>query len=807
MLQEIRFKNSCAHCGEACSRKIKNSPNVFCCEGCMQIFYMLNQSVDCDTGSIKLLEGIEPKGRFIKDKWSFLDDPLIAESLISFSDNKHTHINFKLPQIHCSSCIWILEHLNRINKFVASSKVDFEKKEVNIIYEKHSIKLSQIAQLLGYIGYGPSLHFSDKLKRTDPATTKREILRIGVAGFCFSNIMMLSFPDYLAADGIEETVLKNAFNYISLLLAIPVILYAAAPFFIQAWKGIRQKWLNIDSPIAFAILITFSRSIYEILLDKGTGYLDSMSGIVFFMLLGRWFQLKTQNAVSFDRDYKSYFPMSTIVINNNEKKYKTIDKIEKNDIIIIRNQELIPADSILKKGNALIDYSFVTGENEPVEIKKDELIYAGGKQIGTSIELQVIRPVSTSHLTRLWDNDVFHHSKKRQDSFIHPWSNYFSFVLLCIGVITAIFWEINDPSKTWKAVTSILIVACPCSLLLSATFTYGNLMRIFRKNNFTLKNANIIEQLGKADTIVFDKTGTLTTGRKSDIEFRGKTLSHYELILIKTLAAQSNHPLSKALTNWSSWSNIIESNLIEKYHEYPGKGIEATINGSSIKMGHNSFIHLPPDSLSIHDIEGTEIHLSINNIYKGVFSIEQEYREGVFDTLSNIKNQMKELHILSGDNNIQEETIRKKVGNESSLSFNKSPQEKLEYIKSLQEQGKTVIMVGDGLNDSGALQQSDIGIAVSENSTSFTPASDAIVGGNQIINLHRFLRLSKLGKKIVTISFVLSIAYNLIGLGFATKGLLSPMIAAILMPASSISILLLVTFLGNFYAKRLGVIT
>lgn len=797
-------KINCAHCGNACKGNITDGMYGFCCEGCKQVFIILNQSGNCDTEQMKLLDGIMPTGRFVSDQWTFLDDVEISEKLIFFSDHKHSYLQLSLPQIHCSSCIWMLEHLNRINKHIITSKVDFEKKEIMLVYEKNEIKLSQIASLLDYIGYKPSIHFSDTTSKTRIQIPKREVLRIGVAGFCFSNIMMLSFPDYLASNGINEILLKNAFNFISLILSIPVVFYAASPFFIQAWKGIRQGWLNIDSPIAFAILITFSRSVYEIISHTGTGYLDSMSGIVFFMLLGRWFQLKTQHAVSFDRDYKSYFPMSTTILNEKEKKHKTIDQLKKDDIIMIRNQELIPADSVLKKGTAMIDYSFVTGESQPIKIGEGELIYAGGKQTGTSIELQVVRPVSASQLIRLWDNDVFNQPKKIPKSFIHPWSNYFSIALFSIAAFTAIYWQMIDPSKTWKAVTSILIVACPCSLLLSATFTFGNLLRIFRKNNFTLKNAGVIEQLGKADTMVFDKTGTLTSQGLSEIAFIGKVLTHNELVLVKTISAQSNHPLSIAINNWPNSSEVSEIDLIEQYREYTGKGFEGVVNGSLIKMGNASFIDCPKDLFIHNNGQGAEIHLSINNVYKGYFDVQQVYRENIFLTLTNIRNQNKNLYILSGDNNKQEHIIRKNIGKEPILSFNQTPAGKLEFIKRLQEQGKTVIMVGDGLNDSGALRQSDVGIAVSENSNYFTPASDGIISGNHVINLDRFLILAKNGKKIVAMSFALAIAYNVIGLGFATNGSLSPMIAAILMPVSSISIILFVTLMGNLSAKKLN---
>lgn len=804
MIGKAESDYACVHCGESCNGKITDGVHPFCCEGCKQVYLIISETEACDTEQMKKLTGIQPTGRFIQDKWNYLDEPEIANKLIRYSDSKHTHIQFSLPQIHCASCIWLLEHLGRINPAVISSKVDFDKKEMVVIYETHKLKLSELAALLDYIGYPPAVSYSDNEKKEKRASNVKEIVRIGVAGFCFSNIMMLSFPDYLASDGLDETLLKHVFSYLSLGLAMPVFFYAAAPFFIQAWKGLRQKWLNIDSPIAFAVLVTFLRSIYEIVTDTGTGYLDSMSGIVFFMLVGRWFQLKTQHAVSFERDYKSYFPMSTLVIKDGVRQYRTLDKLEIDDQIIVRNQELVPADAMLKKGQALIDYSFVTGENEPVPVEVGGLVYAGGKQLGTGIELEVVRTVSASHLTRLWNNDVFHNKKNKEESFIHPWSYYFSIGLFSVAIMAAIYWQMHDPTKTWKAITSVLIVACPCSLLLSATFTFGNLMRIFGRNDMYLKNANVIEQIGNARVVVFDKTGTLTTNNGSAIQYHGVPLSREEMAKMKSVAIQSNHPLSKILSSWSEWTTLQEIDSISSFIEMAGQGMEANVDGTFIRLGNQSFAasFQLSDVSPVHYNEGAVIHVNIDGVYKGCFTLQQQYREGVFTAINQIKKMIPSIHILSGDNNREEVYLRNQLGAHAVLKFGQSPQQKLDHIKSLQQQGVKVIMVGDGLNDAGALQQSDVGIAVTDLSNHFTPACDAILSGAQMHKLDGLFHLAKAGKSIVATSFALSIAYNIVGLSFATQALLSPLVAAILMPASSISIILLVTLLGNLVAKR-----
>ena len=743
---------------------------------------------------------VQPKGKFKSDKWEYLDEHSIAEKLISFQSNKQIHITFILPNMHCASCIWLLEHLDRINKAVIHSKVDFEKKEIALVYNPSLAKLSEMAAVLDYIGYPPAINYALKNEDELKIHRKTTILRLGIAGFCFSNIMMLSFPDYLSVDGIDEKLLLNTFNYISIILSIPVIFFSAAPFFIQAWKGLRQKTLNIDAPIAFAILITYSRSLYEIATSSGTGYLDSMSGIVFFMLLGRWFQDKTQERLSFERDYKSFFPISALVIINNQKKYIPIDEIKTEDLLLIRNQELIPADGILQKGKGWIDYSFVTGEKDPVEVAVGEQLFAGGKQIGTNIEMQVTKPIASSHLTRLWNNDVFHNKKNKSTSFIHPLSNYFSAILFSIALVNAVYWEINDPSVTLKAVTAILIVACPCSLLITATFTFGNLMHIFSKKGLYLKNANVIERLAKANTVVFDKTGTLSSSTNSKINYTGKELSKIEREALKAIVMQSSHPLSKALAEWNEWKSIDKLPPIRSFIEVTGKGIEATCYEKNIKLGKADFVTQQCFSAGFNN-SGSTIHLSIDGVYKGKFSLQQQYREGIFSMLDSVSHQLGEVYILSGDNNSEENLLKKLIPANTSLNFNNSPEDKLNYIKQLQAKSKEIIMIGDGLNDAGALQQSDIGLAVADNSNYFTPACDGILDGKSVAKMDKLIELARSGKKIIAAGFALSILYNIVGISFAAQGALSPMIAAILMPTSTISIIAM-TAIGTRWAAK-----
>lgn len=816
------MQSSCYHCGETCDQSITIEEKSFCCEGCKQVFLLLNENGLCNYYDLDKNPGIKVKGRFADNRFGYLDNEDVILKLLRFRDKSQAHAQFYLPAMHCASCIWLLENLGRINPAIISSKTNFQRKEIFIAFDETRISLRQVVELLAFTGYEPYITLNDGEKKKEKKVNRTHIFKIGIAGFCFSNIMMLSFPDYFSSGNIGIDQLKHVFTYLSLALSLPVLLYCASEFFISGYKGLRQGWLNIDAPIALAILITFGRSVYEILSGTGPGYLDSMSGIVFFMLVGRWFQNRTYDAFSFDRDYKSYFPLGVTLLSPGQQagepfseKNIPVSALKKGDLILVRNEEMIPADGILKEGTANIDYSFVSGENTPVDKRKGELIYAGGRQAGTSIRMEVVTPVSQSYITQLWNNDIFHNKKNREQSFIHPWSRYFTYALFSIAFLSAIYWWVNDPTKIWPSVTAVLIVACPCSLLLSATFTYGNMLSIFGKKKLYLKNASVIEALGRINTIVLDKTGTITHHHASLVSFEGERLDEEEKQWIRSVTSQSPHPLSKIIAA-SLEPRAFPSNLqyhantgairtapmsLDGYREVTGKGVEALIGDRKVRIG--SYDYVREGSESTNGLPRSGVHVSFENKLRGRFLVSNDYREGLAQMAAGLAKDGYEVHILSGDNDQELDNLREIFGTQTTILFRQTPQDKLDYIQSLQDQGKKVMMMGDGLNDAGALKQADAGIAVTDSTNLFSPASDGILDGSMVHKLDGLLRLARKSKRIVTASFILSIMYNAVGLSFATRGLLSPMIAAILMPASSTSIVLFVSLYSRFAARKL----
>jgi Cu+-exporting ATPase len=787
---------ACYHCGTVCDDSIQVQEKSFCCEGCKMVYQLLQETGLCNYYELSQKPGITVKGRFAHDKFAYLDNPEIQNRLIHFASDELSRVVLYLPAIHCASCVWLLENLHRINPAILESSTHFQRKEISILFRHHDISLRKLTELLAYIGYEPYISMADADGKEQKKTRRKEWLQIGVAGFCFSNIMMLSFPEYFSDGKISEPLLKAVFPVVNLLLALPVFFFSARPFFSNAIRSLLQRRLHIDAPITLAILVTFTRSVYEVFTQSGPGYFDSMSGTVFFMLTGRWFQHKTYDAFSFDRDYKSFFPMGATKIISGKEESVLATQLVPNDEILVRNEEMVPADSILTDATAWVDYSFVSGEQKPVRMQKGDLVYAGGKITGSAVHLSVHTPVQQSYITQLWNRHITGDKKNQDRSFVHPLSRHFTWVLLMITSIAAIYWAFHDTSKIMPSVTAALIVACPCFLLLASTFTYGNMMRRLGRNHLYLKNAAVIESMTSIDTIIFDKTGTLTTLDVQQIQYEGEVLTDIEKKAVCSLARQSAHPLSRLIVQYFSGMKVERPEVFE---EMPGKGIRGEVYGHTILMGSSE---LTGTSLNTEKLHQTAVQLVIDGDYKGAFLFQNQYRDDLSGMIKGLQQAHYNCHVLSGDNASERQRLKEMFGNETPMYFQCSPLQKLEYVDKLNMKGKKVLMVGDGLNDAGALHQSKVGIAVSDQSSRFSPASDGIIHGDAVASFHRLIAYAHSGKINISFIFAFSILYNIIGLYFAVRGELSAMIAAILMPLSTISIVSLSWLLTTVSATK-----
>ncbi|MNS02009.1 Copper-exporting P-type ATPase A [compost metagenome] len=787
--------SNCFHCGLDIikTEEIIFDEKEFCCNGCKTVYEIFSLNDMTCYYDFEKSPGATPLD--INGKYDFLDNENIVSKLLEFQENSTAIVSLNIPHIHCSSCIWILENLQRLQKGINTSQVNFPQKKVRITYNPETVSLKDIVYLLSSIGYEPYISLENY--ETGKDNVDRSLTyKLGVAFFCFGNIMLLSFPEYFEVKEYWLDQYRGFFRWLIFALSLPSFFYSASGYYVSAYKSIKSRMLNIDIPIALGIVVMFVRSTVDILMDYGSGFFDSLTGLIFFMLLGKMFQIKTYSFLSFERDFKSYFPIAITKINSDASEESVpVYDIQKGDRLLIRNQELIPVDGILISEKAEIDYSFVTGEAIPITKKSGDKIFAGGKQIGKVIEMEVLHSVSQSYLTQLWSNDVFQKNvEQKHKNITDRISRYFTPILLLIAFAGFGYWIFIDANTAFNVFTAVLIVACPCALALTAPFTTGNVLRILGKQKFYLKNALVIEQLAKVDTIVFDKTGTITTNKKSNISYEGKVLSTEDILMVKNVLRASNHPLSRMLYDFLPDGKKMK---INDFEEITGKGIKAQVNEISVLIGSDNFAGLYDED----DVQQTSVHVKINEIYLGKYIFNNQYREGLASLFEKLSTNY-EIKVLSGDNEGERSTLETLLPKGTELIFNQKPEQKLEFIKGLQKQGKNVMMVGDGLNDAGALAQSNVGISISENVNVFSPACDAILDANEFQKLNYFLKLSKKAITTIKMSFTLSLLYNVVGLSFAVTGNLLPLVAAIIMPLSTITIVSFVTVMSNYYASK-----
>ncbi|HTF81728.1 MAG TPA: HAD-IC family P-type ATPase, partial [Cytophagales bacterium] len=501
----------------------------------------------------------------------------------------------------------------------------------------------------------------------------------------------------------------------------------------------------------------------------------------------------------FDKDHKSYFPLSVVRLDTQGECHVPLSELRAGDIILIRNKELIPADGVLVKGTALIDYSFVTGEAIPIFKQENETLYAGGRQVGGAIEIKVRKEPSKSYLTQLWNqHNTSKENEEDYESIVNKRSKYFTYGVLAVAISALVYWTYMDGfAKGVLVMATTLNVSCPCALAVAIPFTYANVVSQLAQRGFFLKNPQVIERITQVDTLVFDKTGTLTEPEQSTITYEGSTLDEPLLSMLKAGLRQSTHPLSVQLYRFIDALRLPPVQC----EEVIGKGLRITAEGAydiEIRLGSHEYVSGTNNTCT--DLK-TSVYIGVNSEVKGRYLFQNKYQQGLDRMLHSFTASGYRVDLASGDNEAELAEIQQLLPN-AHILFNQKPEDKLHLIQDLQHKDHIVMMVGDGLNDAIALHQSNVGVAVVHAHNQFSPSSDVILSAPAVKYMDAYVRYCTECMGIIKASFIFSSMYNVIGLSFAIQGLFSPVFAAILMPVSSISVVLFSVFLTNWRASK-----
>jgi len=806
----ISPQTACHHCGTDCPPQAEELDGLaFCCTGCRTVFELLRDHGLDQYYALAAQPGNRLEGQDARSgRFAYLDDGQVRRRLLDFDDGRTARLSLHLPQIHCAACVWLLENLHRLEKGVRRAEVDFVRRRVDLEIDQEHLSLRRLVERLTALGYEPRIHLdSGTTAETKNETQGGEIGRLAVAGFCFGNAMLFSFPEYFAGPGELEGRWSGLFAALNLVLALPVLLYSGQPFLAGAWRSLRRGGITLDVPISLGLLALFGRSAFEIIGGYGPGYVDSLAGLVFFLLLGRAFQRRSFAALAFDRDYRSYFPLAATRVDETGEHSVPVSRLTPGDRLRLRHGELVPADSRLLSARCRLDYSYVTGEAEPVKKQGGELLYAGGRLVGAAAELAVEKEISHSYLTRLWNNRVFHRTDEALplQSLADRFSRYFTLGVVLIACAAALYWLPINPATAVDVFTAVLIVACPCALALATPFTLGTALNSMARAGLYLREAAVVEKLARTEAVVFDKTGTLSSTADATVHFDGVPPSRQHRRLLAAALAQSAHPLSrKVAASLAEETAPPLSSGVEAYREEEGLGLRGRIEGRDIVAGSRAW-------LTQHGVDspqsagrGAVVRVAIDGTYLGAYRVHSAYRTDLKMLLGALK-QRAALYLLSGDNDTERAALAAYFEPDR-MHFSQTPQAKLDFVDRL-EQTRRVLMVGDGLNDAGALKRSSVGLALSEDTATFSPACDGILDAKSLERLPALLHLARACVGIIAASFALSLAYNAVGLSFAVSGQLSPLFCAVLMPLSSVSVVAFATLSTRLLARRAGIVS
>ncbi len=799
---KISTQTLCYHCGNDCKDSFLEWDNKkFCCSGCKTVYALLKENDLCYYYDLEKNPG-NTLSEGTATAFDFLELDVFKNNIILYTDDSVTRIVFDVPGMHCLSCIWLLEHLGKIRNEILSSRVDFHKKKIFIDFRTGKISIPELARLLTSLGYEPYFNQTDKKSESLFEKIPLRIRKIAVAGFAFGNIMLLSFPEYLGLTDIskDDVFFHQLFSWLNIILTIPVLFYSASEFFTNTIASVKNKYLNIDAPVALALVITFFRSLYEVFVLNEHGYFDSLSGIVFFMLIARYVQEKSSWWAGPGKEIKNYLPLAVTVLDEKgREEYKPIDALKENDLIRIRNGEVIPADSTLLSDFAHLNMAMLNGESQIIKKEKHQTIYAGARNEGKSIYLKVIKPVKESYFTQLWNNSQTAHKEDTsldKTFYVTAISKYFTYTVLLISLAGFIYHLLfTNIGHAFKVITTVLIIACPCALLLATGFTSGLGLHVLRKKGIFFRNEKIPDVFGQCRVWVIDKTGTLSHREKSEITFKGKTLTPDEKSMIAALASHSKHPLSRKIFAFL-FNEISHAPELRYFEEIPGKGLKGVFNNQTeMLIGSREFTEFP----EVPSEKGTPVFVKINNHPTGYFLVTNKWRTNIEALFKNLRLKGIRTIVATGDNPEAIGETEKTWPTEIRAGL--KPDDKLNIILEEKQKGNKVCMIGDGLNDVPAMTAADVSITVNESGNHFLPESDMILDARHVAYLDKIHAFSKSIRKVVMACFFISVIYNIIGLYFALSAQLRPVIAAILMPASTLSIVL-VGYLGILIINR-----
>jgi Cu2+-exporting ATPase len=795
----------CFHCGlpipvnTQFRASIEGTDRDFCCHGCESVCKIIYSSG---------LQGFyerTPEGQLLspppplpKDIALYDIDEVQSEFVADLGQVRSIHL--LVEGIHCAACTWLIERSLNALPGVVEVKVNLANRRVHVRWDNTSIKLSQIIQRMGGIGYAAVPFDPDAAEGQIRKHNRALLLRMAFAGFAMMNMMWIAIALFAGADRDE---FRHLFHWVGFTLATPTLVYSGWPFFKGAWTGLKNRHLTMDLPIVIGACITYFYSTYITITKSSAGdvYFDTVVNFIFIILVGRFLEAKSKrHALAATQRLLDLQPRVATVIRDGENKIVPVRSIKNDEIVLIRPGDKVPVDGIINEGESAFDEAMLSGESLPVRKISGHAVSAGTINLENAVQVRVTGTLANTTLGR-----IIHLVEEAQASKapiqciadqIVPW---FVAATLLLATITFFLWHAENIDKAILAATSVMIITCPCAFGMSTPMSITVASGLGATYGILVKNGAVLEHLSSINHYVFDKTGTLTEGK---IQLRDIITDNFDQNTMLHLAAQaeqlSEHTIARAMVNAAeSRGVIIKNENVKDFRNQPGMGIRATVESRTIVLGTlnwlqqnaiepNSNLHAQTAELEHQGISC--IQAAVDGRHIGVFAVADTLRADARTLIKNLRDAGIKLTLLSGDRKAVAEAIASELGGMNVIA-EVLPQQKDEVIRALQQNGERVAMIGDGINDAPALIRADVGIAIGSGTDVSMESADIILLSNELDKIRLAAKLSRRTLKTIRQNIVISIIYNIIMVPLAMMALVTPLVAAISMPVSSIAVI------------------
>lgn len=790
------MQQDCYHCGEPipsgfkAELSVSGQPQAFCCYGCMAIAETII-SGGMESFYKHRSELSEKASEFTsvqQGELRLFDTPeLQADFVDEFDTYSVAHLS--ISGITCAACIWLLER--EISKLdgVQGFSVNHTTHKARLQWNKRQLPLSDILIKIRRLGYQAHPYQEDQVRQRAHKERRTSIIRIAVAGIATMQNMMFSVPLYLGIySGIDKEFL-SLFRWVSMLMCIPVVCYAALPFFKAALRDLKTRHLTMDIPVSLAIIGAFLASSYVTIFTEPSiesdVYFDSVSMFTFFLLVGRFLEMLARHKhLNTDIELGALLPATALVRTESGEASIPARKIQAGDQLIVRQGQLIPVDGIVIEGSSRIDESALTGEFIPVPKRLHDHVSGGTANVENTLVIEATATLQKSRVSAILQLlDQAQSEKPRTVELADHIASYFVLFVLLATLGVGVFWTLQGSDNVFAIVLSVLVVTCPCALSLATPTAMTAANTALRKKGFLMAKAHVLEAMTQITDIIFDKTGTLTQGKLA----LQHTLTHQcseqqALEVAAALEDHSSHPIAQVFKPYfTSSASQVSTDL--------GKGIRGEYQGKLYRLGTLHYAQHKAQQNPFDTPEGITIYLADDENLLAQFVLSDELRESSEACVEHFKSQGIEVHILSGDQEQNVAHIAKQI-HVDHWQFEQSPEQKLAYVKRLETQGKQIAMVGDGINDLPVLSGARLSIAMGAASDITKLNSDAILLNNHPEVLNETFDHAITTRSIIKQNMAWAIGYNLVMLPLAGAGWVPPYFAALGMSLSSLIVVL-----------------